>query len=109
MVDYLDADLKKFIDKYVTSFLAWDLLIFFHTHPWTANGADELALKLGRRAEDIDQAAAELAEKSVLVCEGALFSYSPAEETQVLIERFVHALDDREKRLLILTEVLQKR
>ena len=109
MLDYLDADLKNFINRYVTSFLAWDLIVFFHKHPGVGESAGDLAMRLGRLAEDIQPAAEELAEKAVLTYEDTIFRYGPAEETRALVEQFNQALENREKRLLILTEVLQRR
>ncbi len=109
MLDYLDADLRDFVNRYITSFLAWDLVVFFCKNPGTVDDAGQLAAKLGRRAEDIAQAAAELAEKDILKSNNMVFRYSPAEETRVQVEKFVQALNNREQRLLILTKVLQRR
>ena len=109
MLDYLEADLRNFINQYVTSFLAWDLIVFFHQNPSANGAADELAGRLGRRAEDIEQAAQELVGKSVLACDGTVFAYTPSNDTRLLVDRFVQAINTREKRLLILTEVLRRR
>lgn len=109
MLDYLDADLKNFINRYVTSFLAWDIIVFFCKNPGAAGAAGELAVRLGRRSEDIEQAAGGLVEKAVLFSDNAVFTYRPDDDTRALIDKFVRAIDSREKRLLILTEVLQRR
>jgi hypothetical protein len=109
MLDYLDADLRNFINQYVTSFLAWDLIVFFHKNPGANGPADELAGQLGRRAEDIEQAARELVGKAVLACDDSIFMYAPSNDTRLLVDRFVQAINTREKRLLILTEVLKRR
>ena len=109
MLDYLDADLKNFVNRYITSFLAWDLVVFFHKNPGTADGAGELAIKLGRRAEDIERAASELADKAILKNDNLIYGYAPSEEARVMVAKFVQAINDREQRLLILTNVLQKR
>ena len=109
MLDYLDVDLRNFINQYVTSFLAWDLIVFFHKNPSADGAADELAGRLGRRPEDIEQAAQELVGKAVLTCDDAVFTYAPSDGTRLLVDRFVQAINTREKRLLILTEVLKRR
>ena len=109
MLDYLDLELKSFINQYVTSFLAWDLLVFFHKNPGVADVADQLAIKLGRLTDDIERAAGELAEKAVLKQEHGIFMYEPDDKVRSRVGEFVSALDDRETRLLILTEVLQRR
>ncbi|MDP1808829.1 MAG: hypothetical protein Q8L35_04750 [Actinomycetota bacterium] len=109
MLDYLDADLRNFINQYVTSFLAWDIIVFFHKNPSAIGAANELAGRLGRRAEDIEQAAQELVGKAVLTCDDTIFMYTPSDDTRLLVDRFVQAINIREKRLLILTEVLKRR
>jgi len=109
MLDYLDADLKNFINRYVTSFLAWDIIVFFHKHPGSVGAAGDLAVRLGRQSEEIEKAAWELVEKAVLISDDTVFTYRPGDDTRALIDKFVQAIDSREKRLLILTEVLQRR
>ena len=109
MLDYLDADLKNFVNRYITSFLAWDLVVFFHKNPGTADGAGALAVKLGRRAEEIERAASELADKAILKNSSLIYAYDPPEATRAQVDKFVQAINDRETRLLILTKVLQMR
>lgn len=109
MLEYLDPELRDFIDQYVTSFLAWDILVFFHKNPGTADNTNDLSMKLGRRAEDIERAARDLAAKSVLRADNSLYRYIADDNLRDLIGKFTGALEDREKRLLILTAVLQKR
>lgn len=109
MLDYLDTDLKNFINRYVTSFLVWDVIVFFQTNSDEGFTADELAGRLGRQTEEVEQAVADLARQSILNHEGATFAYAPSHGTKLLIDRFVQAIDNREKRLLILTEVLQRK
>lgn len=57
MIENLDADLKNFIDEHITSFLAWDILVFFQKNESGSNGVGELSRKLGRREEDVEIAA----------------------------------------------------
>lgn len=109
MLSYLDTELKNFISEYITSFLAWDILVHFQKNPGMAMNAEELASRLGRRVEDTERAAKTLAAKSVLSYKGQIFKYTSAEEMMALVDKFVQALDNREKRLLILSQVLRQK
>ena len=109
MIENLDADLKNFIDEHITSFLAWDILVFFQKNESGSNGVGELSRKLGRRLEDVEIALSELVKSSVLEKKKTFYECTKCDETRKMIDRFVWALDDREKRLLIFSEVLKKR
>ncbi|HEB12701.1 MAG TPA: hypothetical protein ENI11_03380 [Actinobacteria bacterium] len=105
----LDGGLKNFINQHVTSFLVWDLLVFFHKNPAAVDDVFELSKKIGRGMDDIELAASELVNKSILRREKKVYEYAASDEMKALVATFVGALDDRETRLWILSEVLQRR
>ncbi len=105
----LNGDIKNFINQHVTSFLVWDLLVFFHRNPTVVDDADGLAKELGRSVDDIELAAGELMRKAVLGREETSYKYTACDEMKASVATFVEALNDREKRLWILSEVLQRR
>lgn len=111
MIPQIDVELERFIEKYVNSFIKWDLLVFFHENPGTTDTSTSLANHLGRRPEDVRKALDELVEGEVLTVQAddpnIIYQYQPSPKVQPLIENFIKSLDSREKRLQILTKLLR--
>ena len=100
--------LVGFVDAYVPSFEAWDVLMYFAAHPDGPVGPDDLARNIGRRPGDLAAAALQLAEQGVLepgpdgtwyLSEGSEFRHG--------LRVFTEAIGDQRRRLLVLTHLLQ--
>jgi hypothetical protein len=107
----LDAEMRAFIEQYIDSFLAWDLLVFFFSNPQVVETVAGLALRLGRKAQDVKVAVLLLAEKGIVTIasiDPETFCYSPSEEQKKLIERFITQTADQIFRLQVLSIVMEK-
>lgn len=109
LADYLSEDLQLFVDTFVVSFLAWDVIVFFHKNSGTSITAEQLAANLGRREDDVKRECGLLTEKAFLTDRRGAYMISTEEAMRQRAADFYQALCDREKRLRILTAVLQKR
>ena len=107
----LEADLEKFIEEYVNSFIKWDLITYFYNNVGVFDAAHALAIHLGRKESDVTKALSELAEKKLIMKvkrDGEdVYHYSPSIEISEMVSSFIEALEIREKRLLILTKMLR--
>ncbi len=117
MEEYADLEprLKSFVERYINSFVAWDLALFFRDNPHAVGSADSLALSIGRRGADLQLPLERFAEQGVLERENSsrersetVYSYHPPEEYQADLEEFRNALRDRSARLLIVSWVLRQ-
>jgi len=107
----LDEDMKNFIDAYIPSFIAWDLIVFFEANPEIRSTAANLSTYLGRLEADVEKEIRALVERGILKEERGeriLYSYCPPTPLREKIREFVSMLEIREKRLLILSLLLQK-
>lgn len=109
LTDYLNEDLRLFVDDFVVSFLAWDIIVFFHKNSGVSITAEQLAANLGRREDDVKRESDVLADKGFLTDRRGAYATSGDEAMRQRAAEFYSALCDREKRLRILTAVLQKR
>ncbi len=112
MIPKLSPQLEGFIRKYITSFVKWDLVVFFCKNPGVANTATALANRLGRKPSDVSRALEDLAQDGLLAREAAdtdsEYRFSTPEHLSSMVHEFVAALETREKRLQILTAFLRK-
>jgi len=109
LADYLSEDLQVFVDTFVVSFLAWDIIVFFHKNPGVAINVEQLAANLGRRQDEVKRESEVLAAKRFLYNRSGIYTASDDRAMGQNAADFYQALCDREKRLRILTAVLQKR
>ncbi len=111
MVDNLDSRLERFIQTYLDSFTAWDLISFFYYNPGVVDNLQGLAARLGRSAESVAEALEKLVEKGQVSKKGSpveVYFYTPDEEFKELVELFNQAIEDRLLRLKILSLLLKK-
>ncbi|MCL5292064.1 MAG: hypothetical protein M1548_05985 [Actinobacteria bacterium] len=105
-------DIGRFVDEYVDSLVSWAIIVFYHENPGARDRAEELALHLGRRIDDVAKAAERLSEKGLLSRlaqeRDIIYLYQPDKELQSKVTRFVQSLDEREVRLAVLSRVLEK-
>jgi len=108
----IDKNLKSFVRTYVNSLASWAIIVFYHQNPGVRDRVTDLAMHLGRRESDIEVAVKELTQKGLLTQEDddddAVFIYKPDSSLRTQVESFVSALDVRDLRLWMLSEVLEK-
>jgi hypothetical protein len=106
-----DAAVDDFVDRCVTSFASWDLIIYMMKNPEICASRPRLAALLGRQEPDMLHAL------DLLVSEGVLelrdgddgedcFALTPDEETRDLVRRFIRLAERREHRLEYVRRVL---
>ena len=107
----IDTRLLDFVRNQVNTFVKWDLVRFFHDNPYAVDTADNIAQFTGRDYLSVEQELQELAERGVLECNNAghqrIYRYVKDAEIRSLVERFVHACDDRDFRIRAINQVIE--
>ncbi len=104
-----EAEILKFVDAYIDSFIVWDIVLFYYHNPSAVENAASLASRLGRADKDVKASLADLVKRNVLAAgDGGTFLYSPAPEIATRIKCFNNALSVSSMRLTILSQVLSK-
>lgn len=106
--DVLGLPITRFVDRHVRSLLTWDLLVFFHRTPEAVLDVESLAVRLGRRVEELQPEIEELRRERVLESSAGLVRYRPDPEMHATIEDFVAACQERGRRLALIALVLHK-
>lgn len=110
--EILGESVCAFIDKYVDSFLAWDVIVLFSHNPGLRDGAEEIAKFLGRKPEDLEEALEGLVKKGLIesACseKSEVYFYNPSHQLARQVAEFVKVLGSREKRLAVLAKLLKK-
>jgi hypothetical protein len=104
----LGPSVIQFVEGHVRSLLTWDILVYFHKNPDDVLQAEALALKLGRRPDELAPEVRALCECDILHCEGGAVRYDPPAQTRETIGAFVDACQDRGRRLALIALVLHK-
>jgi hypothetical protein len=104
----LGPSVMQFVEGHVRSLLTWDILVYFHKNPDTAVDHAALALRLGRRPDELAPEVQALCEGGVLRCEGGVVRYDPEPPMREIIADFVDACQDRGRRLALIALVLHK-
>ncbi len=117
MEEYADLSpgVKSFVESYVNSFVAWDLVLFFRDNPYAVGSPESLAQSIGRRGTDLQLQLERLAGAGILSRENPsrhdaepVYSYHPPDSYREALEEFRSALRDRGARLLIVSWVLRQ-
>ena len=98
----------RFVERHVSSLLAWDILVFFHRNPDAVLDMPGLASRLGRRSEEIQPEVDALCAGRILQCAGGLVRYKPTPELRCEVGDFVDACQDRGRRLALIALVLHR-
>lgn len=104
----LGPPVTQFVERYVRSLLAWDILVFFHRNPEAVLDASGLASRLGRRIEEVEPEIDALCDARIVQCAGGLIRYRPTPELRVNVSEFVEACQDRGRRLALIALVLHR-
>ncbi|TLM80216.1 MAG: hypothetical protein FDZ75_08500 [Actinobacteria bacterium] len=97
-----------FVERHVSSLLAWDILVFFHRNPDAVLDVEGLASRLGRKVDEVQPEVDALCDGRILQCAGGLIRYKPSPETRVQVGEFVDACQDRGRRLALIALVLHR-
>lgn len=107
----IEESIKKFVTDYIDSFTSWDVLVFFNNNPQLRMDVNELAANIGRSTEDVQKSVEILSKKNILfkneVPDNEYF-YQPQNALREKIDQFIDALSHREKRMAILSIILEK-
>lgn len=104
----LGPSVIQFVERHVSTLLAWDILVFFHRNPDAVLDMDGLASRLGRRVEEIAPELDVLCEGRILQSAGGLIRYKPTPELRTQVAEFVEACQDRGRRLALIALVLHR-
>lgn len=104
----LGPTVTQFVECYVRSLLAWDILVFFHRNPDAVLDCSGLASRLGRRVEEVEPELDALCDGHILQKAGGLVRYKPAAELRAQVAEFVDACQDRGRRLALIALVLHR-
>lgn len=104
----LGPNVIHFVERHVSSLLAWDILVFFHRNPDAVLDIDGLAARLGRRAEEIEPEVDSLCDGRILQAAGGLIRYKPSADLRTQVSDFVDACQDRGRRLALIALVLHR-
>ena len=104
----LGPTVTQFVERYVRSLLAWDILVFFHRNPDAVLDAAGLASRLGRRIEEVEPEIDALCDARIVQCAGGLIRYRPTPELRGNAAEFVAACQDRGRRLALIALVLHR-
>jgi len=104
----LGPTVTQFVERYVRSLLAWDILVFFHRNPDAVLDVAGLASRLGRRVEEVEPEIDVLCDAHIVQCAGGLIRYRPTPELRATVGEFVAACQDRGRRLALIALVLHR-
>lgn len=104
----LGPSVTQFVDRYVRTLLAWDIIVFFDRNPRTLIDNEGLATRLGRHPDQTLAEVSHLCEAGVLECSGGVIRFQPSDEHAEAIGGFVAACEDRSKRLALIAMVLHR-
>lgn len=108
MILELGPKLDKFIDRCMDTFTHWDLVVLLSQKRKVAESTAGIASQLGRRENEVKEALESLVKRNVVRREAKGGGYSLNPSYEEVVASFMEALKTREKRLMILTKVLEK-
>lgn len=106
-------DVLGFVNKYIDSFVVWDILSYFHDRPDFERKSTDIALDIGRRDSTIKPWLEKLVEQNILATEDEegdelTYRYVARSDFKLQMDKFIAATRDRTMRLAIVSKVLQK-
>lgn len=105
--------IDEFLNKYIVSFIAWDIVTFFARNPGAFDTPEGIARRLGRKIEEVQKELKYLSKVSFLtskkIDDGEVYSLESTPENQKFLEEFLVKIDDRIFRLNLLSRLLKKR
>ena len=99
----MDPALLSFLKKYVTSFIKWDLMHFFHKNPHTIDSVENIARYTGRAPDIVQGELEELAHNRLLekteMGEMVIYALTSSSQMQDQLEKFIKASQEKEFRI----------
>ncbi|MEA3309624.1 MAG: hypothetical protein U9Q70_08965 [Chloroflexota bacterium] len=99
----MDPALLSFVKKYVTSFIKWDLLHFFHRNPHTIDTVENISRYTGRAPETVQRELVELAQSGLLeethMGKMTIYALASSPKIQAQLAQFVTASLDKQFRI----------
>ncbi len=107
----LEGELQKFVAGYISSFLAWDLLVFFKLNPGTVDTALGISKRLGRDPAEVEETLEQFFKKGIVrkkvFKNKSIYLYEPPQELKRSIEEFVSSVEDDYFRMNVLDFLLK--
>jgi hypothetical protein len=112
-LDNVIPEVISFVDRYIDSFVTWDVLAYFHENPGIERKLSGISVDVGRKVSSLEPVLESLAEHGVLESETdpgeePSYRYTPTSGFGFEMDRFLEATRDRTNRLAIVSRVLQK-
>jgi len=109
----LEPEIREFIDKYIDSFVTWDVLNYFHENPEVECNLSIISSEIGRHPPKVEPSLSILTEMGVLFEESGeegdvQYKYVASAEFRAKMEKLVTLTNDRTNRLAIVSLILQK-
>lgn len=105
---FLDKELIRIVDEVVGSFIGWELILLFNANPSLKITKNELSLRINREEKDLNQVINNFLQKGLILKESDFYLYQPSDDLKEYIDTFIDALNDRNKRLAIISQLLNK-
>lgn len=111
--DSIDPLVTEFVDEYIECFADWDVLVYFFENQEIVRKPSGVALDVARERNSIVRCLETLREKGVLVLEESGggepgYRFAADEGFRKGMEAFNRCIDERAKRLAVVSMVLQK-
>lgn len=107
--DLDESEILCFVEKYIDSFIVWDIVLYYFHNQSAAETISSLAYRLGRADHDIKACLCDLVDREILTAnDGGEYVYTPSSELDERINNFNKALSYSNLRLAILSQVLSK-
>lgn len=105
--------MDEFLNKYIVSFIAWDIIVFFARNPGAFDTSEGIARRLGRKDEEVQKELKYLSKISFLTSrktdEGEVYFLASNTENRKFLDDFLLKMDNRIFRLKLLSRLLKKR
>ncbi len=105
----ISPELLSFIKDVITSFITWDLLVFFYTEQERKFKLEEIAERIGRPKDEVNKSLVELTNIDIIRKSSngeVTYVYNMGNNNEKELTEFIEKLSDREARLIILGVVL---
>lgn len=108
MVLELGSELDKFIDEHLNTFAHWDMVVLLFKKGELVEDSAGIASRVGRKEDEVKDVLEDLVKHNVAKRKVKNSGYLLNPNYKETVASFVEALKTREKRLMILTKVLEK-
>lgn len=112
IMEDMDGDLLDLLKRGLDSFVKWDVIKYLHHHPDTTHLTSELAQHMNRNQADLEVelnglVAAGIADR-FWIDEQPAFALRSDPSARRVIEKFVHACEDRYFRMKVVYHILRE-